>query len=88
MHTHTHTHTHTQTRTGDKEEFYRLNHVYLDFDEAVHASVLYKYQHVGDWYIVACPNAAEPFDEPGLFCPYSRSLLPYSRVSFDTCSVP
>jgi hypothetical protein len=23
---------------------------------------LFKYQHVGPWYIVACPNAAEPFD--------------------------
>ena len=27
----------------------------------MNGSRLYKYQHVGDWYILACPNAAEPF---------------------------
>ena len=42
-------------------EFQRLHHVYLDFDEAVRGSRLYKYQHVGPWYIITCPNAAAPF---------------------------
>ena len=46
----------------DSAEFQRLNAVYVDFDEAVGESGLYKYQHVGPWYIIACPNAAEPFD--------------------------
>ena len=36
------------------------------FHSALHSnlharSVLYKYQHVGPWYIIVCPNAAEPF---------------------------
>jgi len=36
------------------------------FHSALHSnlharSVLYKYQHVGPWYIITCPNAAEPF---------------------------
>ena len=46
----------------DSAEFQRLNAVYVDLDEAVGESGLYKYQHVGPWYIIACPNAAEPFD--------------------------
>jgi len=46
---------------GDLADFERLHAVYLEFDEAVNGSRLYKYQHVGDWYILACPNAAEPF---------------------------
>lgn len=45
----------------DVGKFHMLHHVCLDFDEAVKQSRLYKYQHVGQWYIIACPNAAEPF---------------------------
>jgi class 3 adenylate cyclase len=47
----------------DAAEFQRLHAVYLAFDEVVKMSVIYKYQHVGPWYILACPNAAEPFRE-------------------------
>lgn len=50
-------------RKNEKREFQRLHAVCLDFDEAVNKSRLYKYQHVGPWYIIACPNAAAPFVE-------------------------
>ena len=40
-----------------------LDTVFGAFDEAVARSGMFKYQHVGDWYIVACPRAACPFDE-------------------------
>jgi hypothetical protein len=39
--------------------------VYLEFDNAVKSSALYKFQHVGEYYIIACPNAAEPFEKAG-----------------------
>ena len=50
-----------QTRlvSADVANFQRLHAVYLDFDQAVRESPLYKYQHVGAWYIIICPNAAE-----------------------------
>ena len=40
-----------------------LDAMFSSFDEAVARSGMFKYQHVGDWYIVACPRAACPFDE-------------------------
>ena len=39
-----------------------LDRVFADFDAVVARSGLFKYQHVGEWYIVACPRAAAPFD--------------------------
>ena len=42
--------------------FYRLNALFSKFDDAVQRSGMFKYQHVGEWYIVACPRAANPFD--------------------------
>ena len=45
----------------EKDRFKRLHAVCLDLDAAVKGSPLYKYQHVGPWYIIACPNAAAPF---------------------------
>ena len=55
-----------QTRlvSADVANFQRLHAVYLDFDQAVRESPLYKYQHVRAWYIIICPNAAEPFAGP------------------------
>ena len=40
-----------------------LNDAFSAFDGAVKRSGMFKYQHVSDWYIVACPRAAKPFDE-------------------------
>ena len=39
-----------------------LDRVFSALDEAVSRSGMFKYQHVGEWYIVACPRAAAPFD--------------------------
>ena len=39
-----------------------LNSIFSHFDDAVDRFGMFKYQHVGDWYIVACPRAASPFD--------------------------
>eukprot|EP00802_Teleaulax_amphioxeia_P013280 Tamp_13330.p1 GENE.Tamp_13330~~Tamp_13330.p1 ORF type:complete len:524 (-),score=135.78 Tamp_13330:157-1728(-) len=47
----------------DMAKLKKLDKVYCDLDSAVMASNLYKYQHVGPWYILACPNAAAPFDD-------------------------
>jgi len=49
-------------REDEVEEFNRLHQVYVDFDNAVANSGLFKYQHVGAFYIVTCSNAAEPFE--------------------------
>ena len=45
----------------DVSAFIRLHSVLLEFDEAVADSKLYKYQHVGEFYIITCTRAAEPF---------------------------
>ena len=52
----------TRCREDEEEEFNRLHQVYVDFDNAVANSGLFKYQHVGAFYIVTCSNAAEPFE--------------------------
>ena len=39
-----------------------LDGVFSALDDAVRRSGMFKYQHVGEWYIVACPRAAAPFD--------------------------
>jgi class 3 adenylate cyclase len=43
--------------------FELLCSLFADFDDAVKRSGMFKYQHVGGWYIVACPRAERPFDE-------------------------
>ena len=39
-----------------------LDGVFSALDDAVRRSGMFKYQHVCEWYIVACPRAAAPFD--------------------------
>ncbi len=58
---------------------------------------IYRYQHVGPWYIIACPYAAEPFASPHrdryvYIYWYSVYLLywyiiacPYAAEPFDVC---
>ena len=55
--------------------FARLNDIFSAFDAAVTRSGLFKYQHVGQWFIVACPRAARPFDDDAQFLPYPDSFL-------------
>ena len=50
--------------------FSLLNEAFSAFDRAVKRSGMFKYQHVSDWYIVACPRAAKPFDEEEQSQPY------------------
>ena len=51
-------------QAGFSEDIFDLLHnVFSEFDGAVQRHGMFKYQHVGDWYIVACPRAASPFDE-------------------------
>ena len=52
------------------EVFDLMNDVFSDFDMAVHRSGMFKYQHVGEWYIVACPRAAKAFDPVEQAAPY------------------
>jgi hypothetical protein len=40
-----------------------LDSLYIAFDTAVQRHGMFKYQHVGDWFIVACPRVAKPFDK-------------------------
>eukprot|EP00291_Cryptomonas_curvata_P021063 CAMPEP_0172172290 /NCGR_PEP_ID=MMETSP1050-20130122/12361_1 /TAXON_ID=233186 /ORGANISM="Cryptomonas curvata, Strain CCAP979/52" /LENGTH=507 /DNA_ID=CAMNT_0012843807 /DNA_START=379 /DNA_END=1899 /DNA_ORIENTATION=+ len=62
-----------------EELFTFLNAVFCTFDDAVTRFEMFKYQHVGDLYIVACPRAAKPFDEAEQGAPYpdayARSML-------------
>ena len=52
------------------EAFDLINDVFSDFDAAVNRSGMFKYQHVGEWYIVACPRAAKAFDTAEQAAPY------------------
>ena len=47
-----------------------MNEVFSSFDDAVERYRMFKYQHVADWYIVACPRAAMPFDHDEQSAPY------------------
>ncbi|EKX40930.1 hypothetical protein GUITHDRAFT_75107, partial [Guillardia theta CCMP2712] len=53
--------------------FKLLNEVFEMFDDVVDHYGMYKYQHVGDWYIITCPRAARPFDEAEQGKPYPQS---------------
>ena len=58
------------------EDFLRLiDAVFSQFDEQVERFGMFKYQHVGDWYIVACPRAACPFDQDQQRMPYPAQHL-------------
>jgi class 3 adenylate cyclase len=58
------------------ENFVRLmNSIFSQFDEQVEQYGMFKYQHVGDWYIVACPRAACPFDRQEQEKPYPPQHL-------------
>eukprot|EP00960_Hanusia_phi_P046496 757873-Hanusia_phi.AAC.1 len=48
---------------GAVQTFQILDGIFEVFDCIVEKYGMYKYQHVGDWYIVTCPRAARPFDE-------------------------
>ncbi|EKX34295.1 hypothetical protein GUITHDRAFT_80660, partial [Guillardia theta CCMP2712] len=55
------------------EIFEILDQVFEKFDDAVDHHGMYKYQNVGDWYIIMCPRAARPFDQKLQAEPYPRS---------------
>jgi len=57
------------------ESFNLLDRIFQEFDEAVQASGMYKYQHVGDWYIVTCPRVTQPFDRSVQEAEYPRSYF-------------
>jgi class 3 adenylate cyclase len=58
------------------EDFVHLmNTIFSKFDEQVERFGMFKYQHVGDWYIVACPRAACPFDSQEQQKPYPAQYL-------------
>ena len=58
------------------EDFVSLmNTIFSKFDEQVERFGMFKYQHVGDWYIVACPRAACPFDAHEQQKPYPAQYL-------------
>jgi hypothetical protein len=59
--------------------------VYLEFDHAVKSSALYKLQHVGENHIIACPNAAEPFENAGSS---TRPAKPETDTSGSKVSLP
>lgn len=42
-------------------EFDQLSSAFCAFDNCVHDHAMYKYQHVGASYIIACPSIAAPF---------------------------
>ena len=64
-----------------------LDTVFSAFDEAVAKYAMFKYQHVGDWYIVACPRAACPFDAVEQEGPHSRHAGPMINLGLELQSI-
>jgi class 3 adenylate cyclase len=52
-----------------------LDTLFAQLDAQVARFGMLKYQHVGEWYIVACPRAACPFDEEEQRRPYPPQHL-------------
>ena len=53
----------SEMRPCFSESLFNLTHeVFSVFDAAVERWGMFKYQHVSEWYIVACPRAARPYD--------------------------
>ena len=61
--------------------FHRLHALFSKLDDAVERRGMFKYQHVGEWYIVACPRAANPFDPQPKECSeqYAAEMLLLAR---------
>ena len=59
-----------------KQEFETLHGIFCKWDALVQEAGLYKYQHVNEWYIVACPRAASPYDAALQAQPYPHHYLP------------
>ena len=45
-----------------QKQFECLHEIFCKWDDLVEGAGLIKYQHVNEWYIVACPRAASPYD--------------------------
>ena len=58
---------------GTKELYDMLNNVYGEFDDLVDQFGMFKYHHVVDQYVVACPRSAYPFQDPVNIEAYARS---------------
>jgi class 3 adenylate cyclase len=59
----------SQSATSE-HQFNLLNDVFSEFDDIVQRFGMFKYHHVGDSYVVACPRAACPFDAAEQAAPY------------------
>ena len=55
---------------ASEQQFDLLNDVFSEFDDIVERFGMFKYHHVGDSYVVACPRAACPFDAEEQAAPY------------------
>ncbi|EKX45148.1 hypothetical protein GUITHDRAFT_50592, partial [Guillardia theta CCMP2712] len=66
------------------EIFNLMDDVFKVFDHLVSMSGMYKYQHVGDWYIITCPRAANPFAEQEQRKPYPHDYVT-SMVQLASC---
>ena len=71
----------TRPQEDDASEFKDLDSLCRQFDELVNQSVLYKYQHVGPWYIIMCPHAAEPFKDHDTYTPSATNTAPPPHTS-------
>jgi hypothetical protein len=54
----------------NEHDFDVLHSIISEFDRAVGHLGLFKYQHVGQWYIVTCPRAERPFEDNEQAIPY------------------
>ena len=64
-----------------------LGSLFADLDDAVQRSGMFKYQHVGGWYIVACPRAERPFDEEEYAADYPPlHTLRMLRLAHELCA--
>eukprot|EP00960_Hanusia_phi_P051541 760859-Hanusia_phi.AAC.3 len=51
-------------RTNTRDVFRLVKKIFADFDNIVEEFGMFKYHHVFDHYVVACPRTAYPFQEP------------------------
>ena len=56
-------------------QFEAVHRMFCKWDKLVEDAGLYKYQHVNEWYIVACPRAAASYDTALQLQPYPHQYL-------------
>jgi class 3 adenylate cyclase len=60
---------------ASQKQFEFLHTMFCKWDTLVERAGAFKYQHVNEWYIVACPRAANPHDDDMQRQPYPQDYV-------------